>query len=95
MPARYVANPTFERQQNAQPDTQRALTAVASEIASRAASAMPARGFMRTKDRTRARKAAVYSGSGWHLLEFGSVNTSARAPFRKALAALGMKLEQQ
>jgi hypothetical protein len=89
--AKFKPNRTFPTEIERDAMVRRGLGLVASEIAKRAANAMP-RGFMGTKARTSASGPNVYSGPGWHLIEFGSIRSSPRAVFRRTVEGGGMKL---
>lgn len=95
MPAKYVPNRSFARQQDAESLTRQGLALVADEVAKRARESAPG-GFMGFKKSIRAGSsggdAGVFAGPGWHLVEFGSVYSSPRAVFRRACERLGLKI---
>lgn len=97
MSATYKPNRSFERQQEAEAMTRQALGLVAKEIAKRAGLAAP-HGFMGLRHTYRGGSegghAAVFAGPGWHLAEFGTVRTAPKAPLRRTLGALGIKLAE-
>jgi hypothetical protein len=90
--ARYTPDRRFERAQSREPDTKRYMGDVAQHIVDRAKSNTPS-GFMGQRKRLRAtRDGEVFGGPAWHLVEFGTVTTSPRAPIRRAVEQLGLRL---
>jgi hypothetical protein len=89
----FKADRSFEKKQSVEPTTKRYMGDVAQHVADRAVASMPS-GFMGERSKVRATSdGEVHAGPGWHLIEFGTQTTSPRAPFRRAVESLGMKLE--
>jgi hypothetical protein len=93
---RYTANRGFDREMANDAEFRRGCLEAAQAIA-QGATAIAPRGFMGTRRAYDARMdgdiAVVTAGPGWHLIEFGTVNTGPHGTLRKAVSAVGLTLE--
>jgi hypothetical protein len=96
MGVRYTPNLGFDREMANDAEFRKGCLEAAQAIAA-AAQANKPRGFMMGQRGYDADMdgdtAVVTAGPGWHLIEFGTLNTAPRAVLRKAVTANGMRLE--
>lgn len=98
MAGRFVPDPNFDKALRSNAQVRRARIEAGQAIVDAAAREVSVRtGGLRESLGVRTDGDGVHAGSDspfWHLEEYGSINQSASAPLRRAVAAAGYRLEE-
>jgi hypothetical protein len=91
--ARFVKNPRFEQELQAEPDFKAHMVTTTGLVAEAITEAAPRKtGYFRR--RIRARGTTIrFLDVFWHLVEYGSKNNPAYAPIRRGLRAAGLRFD--
>jgi hypothetical protein len=88
---KYVPNPPFEKEVQAEPEHQRGMEKVAKGVARSVRVVAPNEtGYYKRRVRAVGKKIVAFDWA-WHLIEFGSVNNPAYGPLRRGAIAAGLR----
>jgi len=88
---RFEPNPNFEEEFERDPEYRQAITRVNHRVASSIRRASPSEDLTKTIE---AGELSVYTTSSfWHIIEYGSVNNSPYAPFRRGVLDTGLRFD--
>lgn len=91
---RFEPNPAFRAELEATPEFQAGERQITLEVAKAIRAGAPHHtGAFERSVRARGRLVET-TDAFWHLIEFGSINNPAYAPFRRGISAAGLRLDE-